>query len=136
MRLRGAAVVLVMAGSALVAPPAVAQADPPPDTSVNYAYDAAGRLAGVTQQQSGSAGYRYDPNGNLTTIHRQAASALSVLSVVPAAGSSGQTVTLHGAGFVLPASENTVLFGETAATGHRPLSRSPCRTARPRGRSP
>ncbi|GAA1722452.1 hypothetical protein GCM10009765_82990 [Fodinicola feengrottensis] len=105
-----------MAGSALVAPPAVAQADPPPDTSVNYAYDAAGRLAGVTQQQSGSAGYRYDPNGNLTTIHRQAASALSVLSVVPAAGSSGQTVTLHGAGFVLPASENTVLFGETAAT--------------------
>jgi RHS repeat-associated protein len=101
-----------------------AQAHPAPRTrpadaasgAVGYAYDAAGRLAGVSQDQAGAAAYDYDADGNLTAVHHSAASALSVLSMVPAAAAPGATVTLRGTGFAVPAEGDTVAFGGAEAT--------------------
>jgi RHS repeat-associated protein len=132
-----AAVVSVLTAGFLVAPEApAAVAVPPPATvpaaaaqaparaaaalpsnPVDYAYDGAGQLRGVTQTSSGgqSARYGYDDGGNLLSIQRSAASALTVISVVPSRAPAGATVTVSGTGFATTASANTVRFNGTAA---------------------
>ncbi|MFC0526115.1 RHS repeat-associated core domain-containing protein [Phytohabitans kaempferiae] len=133
-----AAVVSLLAAGFLVAPEApVAVAVPPPATvpaaaaqappraaaalpsnPVDYAYDGAGQLRGVTQPAAGgqSARYGYDDGGNLLSIQRSASSALTVISVVPSQAPAGATLTISGTGFATTASANTVRFNGTAAT--------------------
>ncbi|MFE3522399.1 IPT/TIG domain-containing protein [Streptomyces sp. NPDC059161] len=81
-----------------------------------YAYDAAGRLVGLTDPAGETARYRYDPAGNRLGIDRFPSSQLSVLSVVPVRAAAGARVTLSGTGFSTTAASNAVSFGGTAAT--------------------
>ncbi|MFK4148214.1 RHS repeat-associated core domain-containing protein [Streptomyces sp. NPDC004065] len=81
-----------------------------------YAYDAAGRLVGVTDPGGQTARYRYDQSGNRLGVDRYASSTLSVLSVVPVRAAPGAKVTLSGTGFSPTAANNTVAFGGRAAT--------------------
>ncbi|MFI9833765.1 RHS repeat-associated core domain-containing protein [Streptomyces sp. NPDC051913] len=81
-----------------------------------YAYDAAGRLVGVTDPDGETARYRYDEAGNRLGIDRYASSTLTVLSVVPVRAAPGATVTISGTGFSSTAANNTVTFGGRAAT--------------------
>ncbi|MFG2044866.1 polymorphic toxin-type HINT domain-containing protein [Dactylosporangium sp. NPDC048998] len=89
-----------------------------PATPVDYAYDAAGQLRGVTQSGTGgqSARYDYDQSGNLLSIARSASSALTVTSVVPAQAAAGASVTISGTSFATTPAGNTVRFNGTAAT--------------------
>ncbi|WP_326943784.1 IPT/TIG domain-containing protein [Amycolatopsis sp. NBC_01307] len=97
---------------------ATAKAAALPSTPTNYAYDAAGRVKGVSQSTgSGAAArYNYDDSGNVTSIDRTVASALSVSSFVPAQAAAGAKVTVAGTGFAATAGANTVKFGGKAAT--------------------
>ncbi|MEV5951012.1 RHS repeat-associated core domain-containing protein [Streptomyces sp. NPDC051993] len=81
-----------------------------------YAYDAAGRLVGLTDPAGETARYRYDPAGNRLGIDRFPSSQLSVLSLVPVRAAAGARVTLSGTGFSTAAASNAVSFGGTAAT--------------------
>jgi RHS repeat-associated protein len=136
MRVRPAAVVVSLFAAVLVAPaPPPATAAPPPaapraavpvprsqaalpSNPVDYAYDGAGQLRGVSQAASGgqSARYDYDDGGNLLAVERSASSALTVSSVVPSQAPVGATVTVSGTGFASTAADNTVRFNGTAAT--------------------
>ncbi|MFF8940614.1 RHS repeat-associated core domain-containing protein [Streptomyces paradoxus] len=91
-----------------------AAAEPTTNNAV-YAYDAAGRLAGVTDPGGQTARYRYDEAGNRLGIDRFASSTLSVLSVVPVRAAPGAKVTLSGTGFSPTAAGNTVTIGGKAA---------------------
>lgn len=122
---------LVLAGNVSAASPpdrsrATSPASGAPDAPgpASYAYDAAGRLAGVVKDKSGSARYAYDAAGNLLSAQRLGAGALSVSSVQPLAGRPGATVTVSGSGFATTPDANTVRFGGhdaavTAATTTR-----------------
>ncbi|MFC6606416.1 IPT/TIG domain-containing protein [Amorphoplanes digitatis] len=76
-----------------------------------YAYDAAGRLVGVTQPGGETARYAYDAAGNTAGVDRFPSSRLSVLSVIPAAAPPGARVTITGTGFAATTAGNTVTFG-------------------------
>jgi RHS repeat-associated protein len=91
-----------------------AAAEPTTDNAV-YAYDAAGRLVGLTDPDGETARYRYDKAGNRLGVDRFASSTLSVLSVVPVRAVPGAKVTLSGTGFSATAANNTVTFGGKAA---------------------
>ncbi|MCL7377079.1 RHS repeat-associated core domain-containing protein [Streptomyces sp. 35G-GA-8] len=80
-----------------------------------YAYDAAGRLVGVTDPAGETARYRYDEAGNRLGVDRFASAELSVLSLVPTRAAAGATVTLSGTGFATTATANTVSFGGKTA---------------------
>ncbi|MFE4177251.1 RHS repeat-associated core domain-containing protein [Streptomyces sp. NPDC056909] len=80
-----------------------------------YAYDAAGRLVGVTDPGGETARYRYDEAGNRLGVDRFASSQLSVLSLVPVRAAAGATVTLSGTGFSTTAASNSVSFGGSTA---------------------
>lgn len=80
------------------------------------AYDAAGRLVGVTDPGGETARYRYDEAGNRLGVDRFASSTLSVLSVVPVRAAAGTKITLSGTGFSTTAANNAVSFGGKAAT--------------------
>jgi RHS repeat-associated protein len=92
-----------------------AAAAPTTDNAV-YAYDAAGRLVGVTDPAGQTARYRYDEAGNRLGIDRYSSSTLSVLSVVPVRAKAGADITLSGTGFSATAADNTVAFGDSTAT--------------------
>ncbi|MCX5294159.1 polymorphic toxin-type HINT domain-containing protein [Streptomyces sp. NBC_00183] len=92
-----------------------AAAEPTTDNAV-YAYDAVGRLVGVSDPGGETARYRYDKAGNRLGIDRYASSTLSVLSVVPVRAKAGAKVTLAGTGFSPTAASNAVTFGGKAAT--------------------
>ncbi|WP_225642595.1 RHS repeat-associated core domain-containing protein [Streptomyces werraensis] len=81
-----------------------------------YAYDAAGRLVGVSDPDGETARYRYDAAGNRLGVDRYASSELSVLSVVPLRALPGARVTISGTGFSTTPASNTVTFGSVAAT--------------------
>jgi RHS repeat-associated protein len=102
------------------AEPAVANADSaaaePTTNNAVYAYDAAGRLVGVTDPAGETARYRYDKAGNRLGIDRYASSTLSVLSVAPVRAKAGAKVTLAGTGFSPTTADNAVTFGGKAAT--------------------
>ena len=67
-----------------------------PSTPTDYAYDAAGRLVGITQLTGGAASARYhlDDSGNITSIERSASTSLTIASVVPVRAAAGATVTV------------------------------------------
>ncbi|MFJ6438288.1 RHS repeat-associated core domain-containing protein [Streptomyces sp. NPDC091416] len=97
--------------------PAKAAAAPDAPTVANavYAYDAVGRLVGVTDPSGETARYRFDEAGNRLGVDRYASSTLSVLSMVPVRAPAGATVTLSGTGFSTTAADNSVSFGGHAA---------------------
>ncbi|MGW4423233.1 RHS repeat-associated core domain-containing protein [Streptosporangium sp. NPDC004631] len=105
----------VGANTSAVQGPVSAALPPPPGPAI-YAYDAAGRLGGVTHPSGDTARYRYDLAGNLLGVDRFPSSSLSVLSVVPASARPGATITVHGTGFSTVASANQVTFNGTAGT--------------------
>ncbi|HEY8980776.1 MAG TPA: IPT/TIG domain-containing protein [Streptomyces sp.] len=97
--------------------PAVA-AEPTTGNAV-YAYDATGRLVGVTDPVGETARYRYDEAGNRVGIDRFTSSSLSVLSIVPVRAKAGADITLSGTGFSTTTASNIVMFGDTAAAVSR-----------------
>ncbi|MFJ9028570.1 RHS repeat-associated core domain-containing protein [Streptomyces sp. NPDC102274] len=90
-------------------------ASAPAVSNAVYAYDAAGRLVGVTDPAGETARYRYDEAGNRLGIDRFASADLSVLSLVPTRAAVGATVTLSGTGFATTAASNAVSFGGKTA---------------------
>ncbi|MFW3477167.1 RHS repeat-associated core domain-containing protein [Streptomyces microflavus] len=80
-----------------------------------YAYDAVGRMVGVTDPAGETARYRFDAAGNRLAIERFSSGVLSVLSAVPVRAPAGAKLTLSGTGFSATAANNTVLFGDKAA---------------------
>ncbi len=86
--------------------------------SVQYVYDALGRLTTVVDPTGNVATYNYDAVGNLLSITRSTSSpsALAILGFTPAQGSVGQTVVIQGQNFSATPSANTVQFNGTTAT--------------------
>ena len=101
-------------------PGATKQANPMALASnpVDYAYDAAGQLRGVSQTGTGGATgrYNYDPAGNLTSIDRYNSTTLSIVGMTPGRAPAGASVTVSGTAFATTAAGNTVRFNGTAAT--------------------
>ncbi|MFG3285304.1 polymorphic toxin-type HINT domain-containing protein [Streptomyces sp. NPDC048111] len=81
-----------------------------------YAYDAAGRLVGVTDPAGETARYRYDAAGNRLGVDRFPSTQLSALSVVPLRAAVGAKVTLSGTGFSSVPASNAVSLGGSSAT--------------------
>src|SRR5262245_49966008 len=106
-------IVLVVSADVVVTGPARASVD---CGSVGYAYDAAGRLVGVTDSAGNAASYRYDAVGNLLSVERRATESLRVLSFSPASGVAGTAVSITGGCFSGTASENAVSFNGVPAT--------------------
>ncbi|MFE6978574.1 IPT/TIG domain-containing protein [Streptomyces sp. NPDC057682] len=96
-------------------PAATAAADATTTNNASYAYDATGRLVGVSDPDGETARYRYDEAGNRLGVDRFPSSTLSVLSLVPVRAQTGRTVTLSGTGFATAAASNTVKFGSAQA---------------------
>jgi RHS repeat-associated protein len=94
----------------------IAAAAAAPAGPATYAYDAAGRLTGVTHTGGESARYEYDAADNVTRIDRFPSTQLSVFSVVPQSAPRGSTITVHGTGFAATPAGNTVKIGDVAAT--------------------
>jgi YD repeat-containing protein len=105
--------------------------------SVQYVYDALGRLTTVIDPSGNVATYNYDAVGNLLSITRSTTSpsALAIFGFSPAQGSVGQTVVIQGQNFSTTPSANTVVGGaplkrkdefgcRTPGTGPLLLSRS------------
>ncbi|WP_370943269.1 RHS repeat-associated core domain-containing protein [Amycolatopsis sp. cg5] len=84
--------------------PAAVQAGP-----ASYAYDAAGRLAGVVGAGGEVARYVYDAAGNVTSVDRLGTPAVAVLAAVPSVVRPGDSITIAGKGFA--ATGTTVRIG-------------------------
>lgn len=118
----GLSAILVLSGAQVPADGAVESAPRTaaalPSNPVDYSYDAAGQLKGVTQTGAGgtTGRYNYDASGNLTSIDRYASSTVSITGVVPAHAPVGAVVTVSGTGFATAASGNTVSFAGKVAT--------------------
>jgi hypothetical protein len=109
--------------AALLAVPSAA-----PGQTVQYAYDAAGRLSVVADPRGDLAVYQYDAVGNLLSIQRigvgNVPDAVVIAHVTPGVASRGATVSLFGKGFGATADGNAVTFnGAPAAV----LTASPTR---------
>lgn len=87
-------------------------------TSVQYVYDALGRLTTVVDPNGNVATYNYDAVGNLISITNSTSSpsALAITSFAPAVGIVGQTVTIQGQNFSATPGSNTVKFNGTVAS--------------------
>lgn len=87
-------------------------------STVQYAYDALGRLTTVVDPSGNVATYNYDAVGNLLSITTSTTSpsALAILGFSPTQGSVGQTVTIQGQNFSTTLNSNTVKFNGTTAT--------------------
>src|SRR6266481_6559441 len=87
-------------------------------STVQYVYDALGRLTQVIDPSGNVATYNYDAVGNLLSITRSTSSpsALAIFGFSPAQGSVGQTVAIQGQNFSATPSANTVQFNGTTAT--------------------
>jgi YD repeat-containing protein len=84
--------------------------------TIAYVYDMVGRLAGVISPSGDTAIYNYDAVGNLLSIQRQSSSQISVITVTPASGPAGSSITIYGTGFSTTTTQDTVEFNGTAAT--------------------
>src|SRR5580765_777639 len=86
--------------------------------SVQYVYDALGRLTTVVDPSGNVATYNYDAVGNLLSITTSTSSpsALAILGFSPTQGGAGTTVTIQGQNFSATPSSNTVKFNGTTAT--------------------
>ncbi|MGW4060855.1 DNRLRE domain-containing protein [Amycolatopsis sp. NPDC004747] len=81
----------------------------------DYFYDAAGQLAGVTNNSGEAAAYRYDAAGNLEATDRYRTDTASIFALVPARGPIGSTIEISGTGFATQASGNQVTFDGVTA---------------------
>ena len=86
--------------------------------SVQYVYDALGRLTTVVDPSGNVATYNYDAVGNLLSITRTTSSptGLAIFGFSPAQGSMGQTVAIQGQNFSATPGANTVKFNGTTST--------------------
>jgi YD repeat-containing protein len=84
--------------------------------TVEYTYDANGRLVGVYAPSGDAAQYVYDPAGNITQINRFSAASLAVIEFTPTTGPVGAAVSIYGTGFSTTPASNAVTFNGTAAT--------------------
>jgi YD repeat-containing protein len=86
-------------------------------STVQYVYDALGRLTTVVDPSGNVATYNYDAVGNFLSITRTTTSptALAIFGFSPSQGSVGQTVVIQGQNFSPTPSANTVQFNGTAA---------------------
>src|SRR5690348_9151875 len=86
--------------------------------SVQYVYDALGRLTTVVDPSGNVATYNYDAVGNLLSITSSTTSpsALAILGFSPTQGGAGTSVTIQGQNFSATPSANTVKFNGTIAT--------------------
>jgi RHS repeat-associated protein len=85
-------------------------------TGIRYLYEEAGRLKLVDSPTEGAAVYSWDPNGNLLSIQRFAATTLSVLAATPKHAPSGAKVDLTGTDFDTNPAHDSVTFNEVSAT--------------------
>jgi YD repeat-containing protein len=85
-------------------------------TTINYTYDALGRLTGVADPVNGAATYSYDAVGNILSIGRAGAGQVSILNFNPSTGLVGSTVTISGSSFSANPQQDSVTFNGTAAT--------------------
>ena len=83
---------------------------------IGYAYDAAGRLAGVSNQDGSTASYTYDATGNTTGVQNTGTQSVWVQSIVPARGPVGIPVTITGGCFSSTPGDHVVRFGSVEAT--------------------
>ncbi|MCP2243377.1 RHS repeat-associated core domain-containing protein [Lentzea aerocolonigenes] len=81
----------------------------------DYFYDAAGQLAGVTNNSGEAAAYRYDAAGNLEATDRYRTDVASIFALVPQRGPIGGTVEISGTGFATQPADNRVTFDGVAA---------------------
>ncbi|WP_232837440.1 DNRLRE domain-containing protein [Lentzea terrae] len=81
----------------------------------DYFYDAAGQLAGVTNNSGEAAAYRYDAAGNLEATERYRTDVASIFAVVPQRGPIGSTVEISGTGFAAQPADNRVTFDGVTA---------------------
>src|SRR6266851_3205472 len=86
--------------------------------SVQYIYDALGRLTTVVDPSGNVATYSYDAVGNLLSITQTTTSpsTLAIFGFSPAQGSVGQAVAIQGQNFGATPSANTVKFNGATAT--------------------
>jgi YD repeat-containing protein len=86
--------------------------------SFRYFYDDSAQMFRVLDSTGTLLQYTYDPNGNITQINRStvAPSSLSILSLAPFSGTSGQAITIYGQNFRSTPSANTVMINGVAAT--------------------
>jgi RHS Repeat/IPT/TIG domain len=93
---------------------------PAASQTVQYAYDAVGRLSVVADARGDLAVYEYDAVGNLLAIRRLAIAdlpdAIVVGVVVPEAARPGSTISILGKGFAATAADNGVTFNGARAT--------------------
>jgi YD repeat-containing protein len=76
--------------------------------SISYAYDALGRLTGVTDASGNAATYAYDAVGNVLSITRSTASTVSISGLSPTSGAAGSAVSVTGIGFSTTPALNAV----------------------------
>jgi Chitobiase/beta-hexosaminidase C-terminal domain/Carboxypeptidase regulatory-like domain/Fn3 associated/FG-GAP-like repeat/IPT/TIG domain len=84
--------------------------------TIMYSYDALGRLIGVASPTLGAAGYSYDAVGNILSISRIAPGQVGILGFTPQSGPVGTTIAISGTLFSSNPAQNTVNFGNAAAT--------------------
>ena len=101
--------------------------------TINYAYDEASRLAGVVDSLNNGVVYNYDAAGNILSITKKAASAVTVTDFVPNSGPVGTTVTIYGSGFSSTASQDKVTFYNTVAATVTSAARTQLVTTVPAG---
>ena len=109
------AIALALVGAAIVGvPPAPSSAATV--APIRYVHDAAGRLVTVMDASGGVARYTYDATGNVLSIARSTAPALSVVDLSPRSAAVGARVSVIGRGFSTTPGQNTVRINGTAAT--------------------
>ena len=94
--------------------------DPATSQTVQYAYDAVGRLSVVADLRGDLAVYEYDAVGNLLAIRRVAIADLPdpvvVALVVPEGARPGATISIFGKGFAATPADNGVTFNGARAS--------------------
>lgn len=107
--------VLCSIAAVLLAVPAAATSQ-----TVQYAYDAVGRLSVVADLRGDLAVYDYDAVGNLLAIRRVAIAelpdAVVIALVVPEAARPGATISMFGKGFAATPADNSVTFNGARAS--------------------
>ncbi len=83
--------------------------------SIQYIYDALGRLIQVIDASGEGREYVYDAVGNLLEIRAFNATGVSILNFTPPQGAVGTLVTIEGRGFRDAPGENTLTFNGTAS---------------------
>jgi RHS repeat-associated protein len=86
------------------------------NTGIRYLYEGADRLKLVDSPSEGAAVYSWDPDGNLTSVQRYAATSLNVLAATPSHAPPGARVDLTGTDFDTNPAHDSVQFNELTAT--------------------